>query len=189
VIWQSGKPILLPSIGGITGNIAFSVNDNGVAVGQSDTFGDGSHHAVLWRNGVVHDLGTLNDLPVSLANFINNRGQVVGFSQDFAFTTIASLWQNGQQWNLNYLIPKNSDYFVVEALQINDAGQIATDGYRPSTGEIRGALLTPVDGQKALPQSDYGVRPMPVLPPNVRALIKRMDDHRFAGWAIKRPQK
>jgi hypothetical protein len=99
------------------------------------------------------------------------------------------LWQNGQQWNLNYLIPKRSDYFVVEALQINDGGQIATYGYRPSTGEIRGALLTPVDGQKALPQSDYGVRPMPVLPPNVRALIKRMDDRRFAGWAINRLQQ
>lgn len=43
-------------------------------------------HAFLWRNGVMTDLGNLNGLPRSRADFINSRSQVVGagFPCDFS---------------------------------------------------------------------------------------------------------
>lgn len=186
VVWQSGTPIELHSLGGQTGNIVFSVNNSGIAVGQSDLHGDGAHHAVLWKNGKVHDLGTLYTLPVSLANSINDQNQIVGFSQDLSgYNTVASLWQNGEQFNLNDLIPPHSDYFVVEALQINSRGQIATYGYRPSTGNIRGALLTPINGDQTSVRFTQSKATFLILPENVRAFMRNVGTPRFGRWFIR----
>jgi probable HAF family extracellular repeat protein len=92
----------------------------------------------------MQDLGTLPGIPGSLANGINNRSQVVGFSDDFNGNTVALLWQNCAMTNLNTLIPPNSPLFLLEALSINDRGQIAGFG-QLSDGEHRGFLLTPCD--------------------------------------------
>ena len=68
-------------------------------------------------------------LTLSLANGINNKGQVVGFSPDAnSNNTVASLWQDGVLTDLNTLIPSNSPMFLIEALGINDRGQIAGYG-------------------------------------------------------------
>src|SRR6266566_2946406 len=84
---------------------AGEINNRGQVVGQSDLPGDTTHHAFLWQNGVMTDLGTLPGIPGSLANGINNKGQVVGFSDDFSGNTVALLWQNGVMTDLNTLIP------------------------------------------------------------------------------------
>jgi probable HAF family extracellular repeat protein len=147
VLWPNGPNggvIDLGNLGGTTGNVAFDINNQGQVVGQSDLPGDTIHHAVIWQNGVITDLGTLYGLPWSLANGINNKGQVIGFSQDLdGNNTVAFLWQNGVLTDLNTLIPPGSPLFLVEALGINDRGQIA--GYGSfSNGEVRGYILTPV---------------------------------------------
>jgi probable HAF family extracellular repeat protein len=132
--------------GGTTGNIAFDINNQGQVVGQSNLPGDTTHHAFLWQNGVMTDLGTILGLPVSLANGINNKGQVVGFSQDMNNNnTVAWLWQNGVMTDLNTLIPADSPLFLIEALGINDRGQIAGPAFNASTGDFHGFLLTPCD--------------------------------------------
>jgi len=89
------------------------------------------------------DLGTLPGRPVSLANAINNTGQVVGFSQaPNGNNTVAWLWQNGLMTNLNTLIPPRSPMFLIEALGINNRGQIIGYGSLPN-GQVLGYLLTP----------------------------------------------
>jgi probable HAF family extracellular repeat protein len=93
------------------------------------------------------DLGTLTaELPTSQADGINNRGQVVGFSQAIDdpndLTPVAWLWQNGTMIDLNTVIPAGSPLFLMEAVSINDRGEIAGFG-RLANGDHRPFLLTP----------------------------------------------
>jgi hypothetical protein len=55
---------------------------------------------------------------------------------------VAVLWENGRMTNLNTIIPAGSPLFLMEALSINDRGQIAGFG-RLANGEHRGFVLTP----------------------------------------------
>jgi probable HAF family extracellular repeat protein len=148
VLWQNGTALDLGNLGGTTGNTAFDINDKGQVVGQSDLPGDTTHHAFLWTNeDGMQDLGTLHGLPVSLANAINDDGQVVGFSQDLNgdfSSTVAWVWQDGVLTDLNTLIPPNSPMLLIEALGINNRGQIAGYG-QLSNGEVHGYVLTPCD--------------------------------------------
>ena len=146
VLWQSGTPMDLGSLGGSAGNIAFDINNKDQVVGQSDLPGDTTHHGFLWQNGVMTDLGTILGLPVSLANGINNKGQIVGFSQDLngdISSTVAWLWQDGVMTDLNTLIPSDSPWFLIEALGVNDRGQIAGPAFNTVTGDYHGYLATP----------------------------------------------
>jgi len=65
------------------------------------------HHAFLWQDGVMTDLGFLPGRPTSFADGINNQGQVIGVSQDANgddFSSVPFLWQNGVITDLNTLI-------------------------------------------------------------------------------------
>jgi probable HAF family extracellular repeat protein len=143
LLWQDGKPIDLGNLGNPAGNIAFAINNRGQIAGQAGVPGKPYHHAFLWQHGTMTDLGTLPGRLASLANAINNSGQVVGFSQDpNGNNTIAWLWQNGVMTNLNTLIPAGSPMFLIEALGINNRGQIIGYGSL-SNGQVLGYLLTP----------------------------------------------
>jgi probable HAF family extracellular repeat protein len=158
VLWRHSKPINLGSLGGIAGNIPFDINNRGQVVGQSDLPGDTNHHAFFWQDGVMTDLGSLPGLPTSVANGINNKSQVVGFSQALNdpndVTPVAVLWENGGMSDLNSLIHRGS-LFLMEALSINDRGQIAGFGRLPN-GDHRGFLLTPCgDDDPGIDDCDY----------------------------------
>jgi probable HAF family extracellular repeat protein len=85
VLWQDGHITDLGTLGGNESS-AFSVNNRGQVVGVAvNTIPDPFSflatqlRAFLWQNGSMQDLGTLGG-PEGWALFINERGQVAGFS-------------------------------------------------------------------------------------------------------------
>lgn len=99
-LWDSGTMIDLGTLGG-TNSAANGINDLGQVAGTATTPGEADLHAFLitpqggvWfhdsdldgRNDFMIDLGTLNgNNSYSSATDINNAGQVVGFSDGYAF--------------------------------------------------------------------------------------------------------
>ncbi len=92
----------LGALGGTGGSVATAINDRGEVVGYSDwTPGPGTgpftcpkRHAFLWRNGRMHDLGTLGGRSEALA--LNERGQIVGWSSSAIRTARQPvIWENG----------------------------------------------------------------------------------------------
>jgi probable HAF family extracellular repeat protein len=166
VLWPSGPNggvVDLGNLGGTGGNVAFDINNRGQVVGQSDLVGDTTHHAFLWQNGSMADLGTLPGVPGSLANGINNKGQVVGFSDDFNGNNVALLWQNGVMTDMNNVVPP-SPLFLLEALDINDRGEIVGFG-QLSDGKHRGFLLIPCDdAHPGIEGCDYSLVDVSGLP-------------------------
>src|SRR5438132_511963 len=88
---ERGIVVELPSLGGGTGfAFANGINARGQVVGVSATAS--GFHAVLWEDGVAHDLGTLvrPDPPFTYsfsdARAINEEGVAVGYS--FAFGAV-----------------------------------------------------------------------------------------------------
>lgn len=91
VLWKNGHIIDLGTLGGGNESAIGSVNSRGQAVGAAmntvpdsfDLVGPGLFptqcRAFLWQNGVMQDLGTLGGDDAN-ANFINERGQIVGTS-------------------------------------------------------------------------------------------------------------
>jgi probable HAF family extracellular repeat protein len=182
VLWQNGTPIDLGNLGGVTFNIAFAVNNRGQVVGQSDLPGDTAHHAFLWEHGAMTDLGTLPGIASSLASSINNQGQVVGFSDDGNGTVVALLWQNGTITDLNTLIPADSPVFLQEALSINDRGQITGFMVDIPSGEVRGFLATPIEGDESdapVVQARRSETPKVVRPETTRETLRHQ--HRWPG--------
>jgi probable HAF family extracellular repeat protein len=89
---QTYQATPLGSLGGSFGASVACVNNNGEAVGVSDT-NAGVNHAFYWQNGVMIDLGTLTGGDTSRALWINNNGQTVGSSHDAAGHDRAVRWQ------------------------------------------------------------------------------------------------
>ncbi|WP_018412309.1 PEP-CTERM sorting domain-containing protein [Methyloversatilis thermotolerans] len=101
------------SIGDLPGGAVFStataVNGQGVVVGYSTgSAGTGAtSRAVMWKDGVLTDLGSLNDGAASggfasYANDINAAGTIVGYSSASGGQH-AFVWQNGVMSDLGVL--------------------------------------------------------------------------------------
>jgi len=102
-----------------------AINDVGQAVGGSGMCGPlspaASAHPLLWQGHNVTYLGGFGGVMNNLAFGINNRGQVVGFSDlPGDTTTHAFLWQNGKMSDLGTL----AGDFASFAFGINDRGQV-----------------------------------------------------------------
>ena len=139
-VWSKSRGMRdLGTLGGNTG-LTNWINDNGDIAGKTDLPGPlvpQDHHAVLWRHGVMIDLGTFPEDTSSNAYFVNLRGQVVGTSEDRAHMVIgvgehAFLWENGGPMvDLNTLIPAGSSLDLTYAVAINERGEIAGFGVPP----------------------------------------------------------
>ncbi len=103
----------------------YALNDAGHVVGESRVPGV-AIHAILWRDGVLTDLGTLPGDLCSIAWGINNHDQIVGASGQCDSPQHAVLWQNGQIYDLTHVLPLGA--VMTAAFYIDDAGNIAAVG-------------------------------------------------------------
>ena len=140
--WKDGVRTDLGTLPGSPGlsSAVTSISPNGFISGFSENgeidplFNLPAFHGVVWRNGHIIDLKTLEGGYESWANAVNNRGQAVGFASNAIFDanslqglvtqTRAFVWQNGVMKDLGTL--GGSD---AEALFINAQGQIVGQSY------------------------------------------------------------
>lgn len=130
----------LGTLGG-SSSTAIDINDLGQVVGSSTT-ASGQFHAFRTAansaiNAATDDLGTLGG-NFSVAYSINNSGLVVGDSELADGSDRAFLYDGTKLFDLNTLIPADSNIVLTSARGINASGQIA------ASGNGRAFLLTPV---------------------------------------------
>lgn len=124
-LWQDGSMQELPGLTEDNYNsYAKAINNKGVAVGASWITTDcpadiACMHAARWEGGQVQDLGTLGG-HFSTALAINERGDIVGYSETAEGTLHAFHWRNGQLTDLG---PEPDTEFS-SADTVNNRGQI-----------------------------------------------------------------
>jgi len=134
VLWGTTSTRTLATFPGDPDGVAWSINDNGQAVGATGSCGTFSvdsglylveKHAMLWEAGAAINLGNLGGDGLfggHHACAINNSGQVVGHSDltgDTTFHTFLWTWETGMK-DLGTL-PGD---FASTAVSINDPGVI-----------------------------------------------------------------
>jgi probable HAF family extracellular repeat protein len=104
---------------------ADALTDSGEVVGTSSTQGDQAFLAVLWKDGVITNLGTLPGDCDSSAYAINSKGQIIGDSYDCdTFSPRPFLWENGHMYGFNIVPPAGTQLMLSEPASINDQGEI-----------------------------------------------------------------
>ena len=206
-LWDRGKLIdLYTSTTG--GNVitANAINDAGQIVGQADfsSTGGSPFSAVLWKDGVATNLGTLTGDCASEASVINSKAQVVGSSFNCdTFENRAFLWENGSMIDLNDKVPRGFPLTLTSAVAINERGEIGGFGAPAGCSDAelcgRAFLLIPnerdeaadSDGAAATTESDDapGQAPAPVaqgkLTPEKLAALRVRFAYRIRGFGLK----
>jgi probable HAF family extracellular repeat protein len=159
-LWDKNGDPQLKDLGTLGGDNASAlwVDDAGDVVGYADLQPNPPgctgltcvHHGVLWKHGVITDLGSIGSDPCSRALSINARAQIVGFTASVCGgpPTHGFLWQHGgPAIDLNTLVPPNSDLALNQPIYINDRGEIAGFGVL-ANGDTHAFLLIPCgDGE------------------------------------------
>lgn len=137
--WQNGEITDLGVLPGGASSDTSWISPNGMISGESQNgfidplTGGWTLHGVLWKQGKMIDLGTLDGGGLSLSAAVNSSGEVVGLSlnaiQDpysvFGFyQTRAYRWKNGVMQDLGTLGGPDA-----LAVRINERGQIAGTSY------------------------------------------------------------
>jgi probable HAF family extracellular repeat protein len=180
VLWRNGSVFDLGGLGGKMNNLANVINNAGWIVGQSDLTGDTATtgdcagapltRAVLWRNGVIINLGVLPGDCLSSANDINARGQVIGLSCDVNFNCRAFLWDHGVMMDLNSLVPVNTPLYLYQGEGINDRGEITGSAF-PKSNPAGSLAFLAIPAPAAEIAGDTAEKI--VLPANIRASLQR----------------
>ncbi len=132
LLWENGHPIRLATLGGAGWNTPMAINSFGAVAGFSDTPGDVSggvltanFQAALWPpGGAIVNLHTLPGDALAEATGINDRGQVVGTSFGADGSSRVFLWQDGNLYDLNALVPAGSPLYLVGSGDIDNRGVI-----------------------------------------------------------------
>jgi probable HAF family extracellular repeat protein len=125
---------------------ADAINDSGEVVGTSCTPGDQLCFAVLWKDGVITNLGNLPGDCGSSAFAINSRGQITGDSFNcLTGNSRPFLWENGRMYGFNFVPPAGTELKFSEPASINDRGEIV--GYSLLNTGFQAFLLVPCEGQ------------------------------------------
>ncbi|HYB32603.1 MAG TPA: hypothetical protein VED45_04150 [Steroidobacteraceae bacterium] len=148
VIWDNGTLMVIVNPNGAPyWNTPMMINERGDVVGFLGVPGDAAGNFTppfLWtRQDGLTILPLISGDIAGVATSINERRQVVGYSNDANFNFHAWIWQDGVVSNLNDLIEPGSGLTgpLQLAFDINDSGEITGS---TTTGEA--FLLTPVGG-------------------------------------------
>ena len=141
-------------LGTLGGNLseALAINGAGVVAGRADFSPDSPyHHAVLWRNNSINDLGVVDPCQNSTATSVNSAGDAVGGlgactdNPDDQNYASAFFWHKGKPMaDLNTLVTPASDMHIEFATAINDRGEIVGNAYS-ETGDLHVILLVPTE--------------------------------------------
>ena len=152
--WHEGALTDLGALPGVNSSVANWISANGLIVGISENglidplLGVPEVKAVLWKDGEVIDLGTLEGGFESAASAVNSRGQVAGtflntvpdpFSPFGQAGTEAHafLWESGVMKDLGTLGgPETVAYFV------NERGQVVGTSFTSPTANPASGLPT-----------------------------------------------
>jgi len=128
-LWEDGVMYDLGTLGG-RDSTAHAINNVGVTVGYSDTYGDTAYRACVWEDYDITDYGALEEDDWSQAWDINIHKHVVGWSTYYDgeyYQRRAVLWTGPYDiYNLGVLGEYSS-----EASGINDLGQIVGNSNEP----------------------------------------------------------
>ena len=133
--WENGTVTPVDPIDETGNPQCRAINNKGQVVGHAPTV-DGNR-AFLWDKGVISSLGTLGG-ESSHARALNDVGMVVGQAVNASGDGVAFLWRKGKMTALNSLIDPASGWFLLEANDINNAGQIIGHGIH---GTFDGSFL------------------------------------------------
>src|SRR5215469_4954373 len=151
-LWSKGALHELRSLPGSNSSGAGWISDSGLVAGFSETeaidpiLSVREMHAVLWRDGEIIDLGTLEGGYESAAFAVNSRGQVAGAGfntvpDPFNFTGTQQrtfLWENGVMRDLGTLGGPDAGLlggppFNKGNVEMNERGQVVACSYTNST--------------------------------------------------------
>jgi probable HAF family extracellular repeat protein len=122
-------------------NDVHAVNDSGQYAGVCLNQETGRIEAFLEENGIRSMLGTLGG-SFSIARDLNNRGEVVGGSLTEGDENFhAFLYHNNRVYDLNQLVEAGSGWEILQAVCINNHGEILAIGSH--TGQDHIVLLRP----------------------------------------------
>ncbi|MCA9440697.1 MAG: hypothetical protein KC964_07825 [Candidatus Omnitrophica bacterium] len=165
-VWSSSTAkVIVPKATGVAMAAFYGINDHGDIVGYQVT--SRGYPILRSATGTTTTLNTLG-YGLSVAMGINNNHQIVGYSGVESlivrpvvnlidgifsgFTKVkahrpdrshAFLWEDGVLMDLNDLIPEDSGWELIQAHDINDAGEIV--GWGNYRGKEHAFLLTPLN--------------------------------------------
>ncbi len=137
-VWTGGSLTQITSLGGRSlGGVG--INDLGHVAGTAVDANDNTV-GFFWKDGTTTALPNLQGDAYAFVAAINNNDQIVGEGGDGINGSHAVLWQNGQAFNLNDLLPANSGWYLSDATGIASDGTIV--GYGSFDGEAANFELT-----------------------------------------------
>jgi probable HAF family extracellular repeat protein len=145
MLYAGGQVVGLGTLPGDRISAAMDVNDNGVAVGFTeslDALGQTHKRSFIYMDGQMAPLGNLAADNVAVA--LNNLGAVLGYSSVWSgdgTRDIPYLYQDGAQYDLASLLT-DPGWRLAEVTDINDSGMIV--GRACDLAGCHAALLTPV---------------------------------------------
>ncbi|HEV3154708.1 MAG TPA: hypothetical protein VGZ02_12960 [Candidatus Baltobacteraceae bacterium] len=182
VIWRAHHVSKLFDVSSVSWNTPSAINQRGDVAGFVNMPGGGDPQGQLQPIAFVwsHTSGLTNIPPLagdaySMANGINDEGDVVGVSYGAGFSTArAFLYRRGKVYDLNGLTAPGSPYLLV-ADAIDDRGNVVGQALDTATGDTPAFVARPPfeDGTVVLPSNAQTAAKPPQLPLTVRERLLR----------------